>query len=302
VGGAGDADRSGGRIGVTRPRGTRDDEEALVAGHYDALDRFYREIWGDHVHHGLWVTGHESVQEATRAMVDRVLSWTNVGQGSTVIDAGCGYGGTSRILAGELGCAVTGSTLSDAQARYARELGGGPCYQVRSWLENGLASEEADAVLAIESISHMVDKPLVFAEAARVLRPGGHLVLVDWLACEAPSRLQRRALLEPIAREGRLPSLCTSRDYCDYAREAGLRVRRVEDLAPFAPWRTWGIVARRLARRMATDPAACRYLLSSANPDRAFAFSLARIPLALRTGTMRLVLIAAQRRSGHRIR
>jgi len=280
---------------VTQSPGALGHDEALVAGHYDALDQFYREIWGVHVHHGLWVTGEESVAEATRAMIDRVLSWADVGDGSSVVDAGCGYGGTSRILAGELGCSVTGFTLSDAQAEYARQLGGGPGYQVRSWLQNGLPSEQTDAVLAIESISHMVDKPLAFAQAARVLRPGGRLVLVDWIGCDAPSRLQRRALLAPIAREGRLPSLCTSGDYCGYARDAGLRVLQVEDLAPFAPWRTWGIVARRLARRLATDPVARRYLLSAANPDRAFAFSLARIPVALRTGTLRLMLIAAER-------
>jgi tocopherol O-methyltransferase len=28
-----------------------------VARHYDTLDRFYREIWGEHVHHGLWRGG-----------------------------------------------------------------------------------------------------------------------------------------------------------------------------------------------------------------------------------------------------
>ena len=27
---------------------------ASVADHYDELDDFYREIWGEHVHHGLW--------------------------------------------------------------------------------------------------------------------------------------------------------------------------------------------------------------------------------------------------------
>ena len=30
-----------------------------VADHYDELDVFYREVWGEHVHHGLWRTGRE---------------------------------------------------------------------------------------------------------------------------------------------------------------------------------------------------------------------------------------------------
>ena len=41
-----------------------------VAGHYDELDAVYREIWGEHVHHGLWRTGRESVAEATHALAD----------------------------------------------------------------------------------------------------------------------------------------------------------------------------------------------------------------------------------------
>lgn len=276
--------------------GTTASDEASVAGHYDALDEFYREIWGEHVHHGLWVGGDESVEEATRAMIDLVAAWARLpATGGTVADAGCGYGGTSRVLAGAYGCEVTGFTLSDAQAAWAREQGGGPRYEVRSWLENGLDDTSCDAVVAIESLSHMVDKPRAFSEAARVLVPGGRLVLVDWLACDRPSALQRRGLLGPIAKEGRLPTLHPLADYAAFARSAGLDVLHTEDFRDRAPHRTWSIVATRLVRRMATDPAARRYLLGPANPDRRFALSLARIPLALRTGTLRLAMLVASK-------
>ena len=33
---------------------------SAVAGHYDELDHFYRDVWGDHVHHGLWRRGSET--------------------------------------------------------------------------------------------------------------------------------------------------------------------------------------------------------------------------------------------------
>src|SRR5205085_1479125 len=35
-----------------------------VARHYDELDHFYRNIWGEHVHHGLWRRGDESPEIA----------------------------------------------------------------------------------------------------------------------------------------------------------------------------------------------------------------------------------------------
>jgi tocopherol O-methyltransferase len=268
--------------------------EGHVATHYDALDRFYWELWGEHVHHGVWRTGRESVAQATRALVDLVVAHAALEPGARVIDAGCGYGGTARILARELGADVTGFTLSEQQAAQARALGGGPRYEVRSWLENGLPDASADAVLAVESLSHMADKPRAFGEAARVLRPGGRLVLVDWLTRDAPGPREARLLLEPIAREGRLPSLHTVPEYEALIRDAGLRVLAVEDLSRRVR-RTWGIVGARLARRLARDGAARRELLSARNPDRTFALSIARIPIALSTGAMRLALIAAER-------
>jgi tocopherol O-methyltransferase len=268
-------------------------DEVSVARHYDALDRFYRELWGEHVHHGLWTTGRESVEQATRALVDLVAGWAGVRPGARVADAGCGYGGTARVLAGEYGCEVVGFTLSDAQAAWARERGGRVRYEVRSWLANGLTDNSCDVVVAIESLSHMIDKPLAFAEAARVLRPGGRLVLVDWLSAEQPSRLARRWLLDPIAREGRLPSLHSLEAYERFVAQAGLTVLHTEDLSQRAR-RTWSIVARRLTQRVLSDRDARRFLLSAQNPDRAFALSLVRIPLALRTGSMRLCLLAAE--------
>jgi hypothetical protein len=45
---------------------------AAVAEHYDELDPFYREIWGDHVHHGLWTTGRETPDQAVEALIRRL--------------------------------------------------------------------------------------------------------------------------------------------------------------------------------------------------------------------------------------
>lgn len=46
---------------------------ADAAGHhYDELDAFYREVWGEHVHHGLFERGSETVA-ATEALALRVI-------------------------------------------------------------------------------------------------------------------------------------------------------------------------------------------------------------------------------------
>src|SRR3954453_14603569 len=90
-----------------------------VARHYDQLDRFYRGVWGEHVHHGYWKTGRETHAQALRAMVDLVIERANLKPGMSVLDIGCGHGETARILAKERAVEVTGVTLSEAQQRFA---------------------------------------------------------------------------------------------------------------------------------------------------------------------------------------
>lgn len=270
-----------------------------VAGHYDALDPYYRAVWGEHVHHGLWTTGRETPGDATDALVDHVALRAELAPGAAVCDVGCGYGGTARRLAAEHGAEVTGLTISRAQYAHASARGAppaapAPTYLLRSWLENGLPDASFAAVLAIESLSHMDDLERAFAECARVLRPGGRLVVADWLTRDEPRAWEETLLLAPICAEGRLPAMGSAPEYEELMARSGLVVDRVEDLSTRVR-RTWTVVARRLGALLVRDRAARRFLLSAENPDRAFGLSLLRIPLAYRTGSMRYGVLSARR-------
>ena len=141
----------------------------------------------------------------------------------------------------------------------------------------------------------MPDKRRVFADLARVVRPEGRVVIVDWLARERPGAVERRLLLDPICREGRLPELLPASAYVTLLCSSGFAVTGFDDLSQRSA-RTWSVVARRLPAVLARDPR----LVRRAWPERAFLPSLARIPLALRTGAMRLALIVARRVEGTR--
>ncbi|WP_311381180.1 class I SAM-dependent methyltransferase [Arthrobacter sp. ISL-85] len=260
------------------------DAEA-VADHYDDLDPIYRNVWGDHVHHGLWTTGSETPSEAVEALVDTVGDRLGLMPGQECVDIGCGYGSTARRLAMTRGVRVTGFTLSAEQADYAAAHSvQGVDILVRDWLANNLSDSSADAAWAIESSEHMVDKPRFFAEAHRVLAPGGRLVVCAWLAETGPSRWKVRHLLEPICREGRLPSMGTREEYEAMATGAGFAVTGYEDVSSRVA-RTWPICAGRLVKTLLTDRGTRRLALGARN--RGAILSIPRLILAYRTGAMR---------------
>lgn len=260
---------------------------AAVADHYNELDTIYRSLWGEHVHHGLWERGDESVEEAVAALSDAVSKRLDFGPGAKLVDIGCGYGGTARRFALQ-GASVTGFTLSQAQIDAAPPANNVNLH-CRDWLDNGLDDATFHGAYAIESSEHMADKPRFFTEARRVLKEGGHLVVCAWLAADRPTRWQIDHLLEPICYEGGLPSMGNVEDYRAMAEAAGFDCLFFDDISAKVA-RTWTICLRRLLWAMIADNRIRSAVLRARN--RRFALSLPRLIRAYQTGAMRYGIFA----------
>jgi tocopherol O-methyltransferase len=266
-----------------------------VAAHYDELDPFYREVWGEHLHHGFWTTGRETAAEAAEALVDLVADRLRLEPGLRLCDIGCGYGATAQRLAERHGLHVTGVTVSAAQAKAAAQRRvpagvGSVTFRREDWLANRFPDAGFDRACAIESSEHMPDKRRFFAEAFRTLAPGGLLAVCVWLARPDPRPWEIRHLLEPICREGRLPGMGEEADYRRLAERVGFTLLASEDLSRRVR-RTWSICARRLARKLVTRRHYARFLLDRTATNRVFALTLVRLLVAYRTRSMRYGLL-----------
>lgn len=270
-----------------------------VARHYDELDPFYRALWGEHLHHGLWRSGTETPEEATLHLLEVVAERARLRPGLRVCDVGTGYGATARWLAAHYGARVTGLTLSQAQHAYAlaQPAAGDaptPTYLLQDWLSNTLPGESADVVIALESTEHMADLEGCFAQMQRVLRPGGRFVICAWLAREAPRAWEVRGLLEPICREGRLAALGSLSEYSGALARAGLIVDGLEDVSR-AVRPTWDVVLRRLLVGLMTRREYRRYLLDAGQRERLFVWTALRMAVAYRTGSLRYGIVSGYR-------
>jgi tocopherol O-methyltransferase len=260
---------------------------AAVARHYDELDPFYREIWGDHVHHGYWKTGREAAAEASEALALLVADRLDLKDGLAVCDIGCGYGETARLFASRYRVTVEGVTISKSQHRLAASRPAeGVSIALRDWLENGFADRRFDRAYAIESSEHIDDKQRFFSEAFRVLKPGGRLVVCAWLAKTDAAFWQRRYLLEPICRQGRLPGMGCEEDYVSLARTAGFDVRSAEDISVKVR-RTWTICIRRMTAKLIGESRYRAFVFARGSQNKVFALTMLLILAAYKTGAMR---------------
>lgn len=276
-----------------------DSQSGRVAGHYDRLDRFYRQLWGEHLHHGLWTAPSFSADEAVRHLVHRVAAAAHLGEGAQVCDVGFGYGAPARLWATAYGAEVVGFTVSEAQYRHAvRQPVAGPApeYRLQDFLANDLSDGRVDAVVGIESLTHIHDPPEVFREAARLLRPGGRAVLCVWMAAPDPPDWTRSALLDPICEEGRLSGLPTATTLHRWATRAGLTVEHLGDVTSLVR-RTWTVVLRRFFHALRTDPAVLRMLLDPSESEGVFARTIPRIWAAQHLGVLRYGWLVATRES-----
>lgn len=265
-----------------QPAGTED-----VGRHYDDLDAFYRDIWGEHLHHGLWRTGRETPGQAVERLTETVTEAAEITQAMTVCDIGCGYGATSRFIVSRYGAKVIGFTVSEAQHRYAvsQTESINPRFELCPWEENQLTDGSCGAVVSIECLTHVPDKTRFFAELQRVLSRGGHAALTVWMTEPNPQGWRVRWLLEPICREGRLAGMGTQAEYTALIRESDLEVKVFEDWSRQVR-RTWIVCARRLGFRLLTSFKYWRALFDRTNSNRVFALTLVRLLVAYYVGAM----------------
>jgi tocopherol O-methyltransferase len=271
-------------------------DQTTVADHYDDLDSFYRELWGEHVHHGFWTTGAESPEIAVQRLVDLAAKKARIKPGDSVLDIGGGYGAPARQLAQQYGADVTAITLSPVQYAHSQSLGqeANPRYLLADWLRTDFPAQLYEAAIAIESTEHMPDRVEFFRRAFNVLKPSGRLVVCAWLTRDRPSLLETRWLLRPICVEGRIPQLMSLVEFERAAEKAGFVIVESHDCTQ-AVRPTWGIILRRLVEHLLKDPRYRAFLLDRRQSNRVFALTALRIWLAYKMGAMRYGILTVTR-------
>ncbi len=166
--------------------------EQTVARHY-AVPGLLEKIES-----GLGATGADAARPTTEALapVDefhtagrsgtlKALAHMPFKRGMNVLDAGCGIGGTARMISQEHGCTVTGIDLTPEFIDVARKLTArmvlsDACkFEVGSVTDLPFDDNSFDAAVTFHVAMNIEDRPKFYSELRRVLRPGASLCVFD---------------------------------------------------------------------------------------------------------------------------
>ena len=187
---------------------------------------------------------HDQDHYGGLAANDALALAARIGLGSEVVDLCAGLGGPARYLAHRYGADVTGIELTPARVAGAAELSRRVGLDSQVHVLEGnvmnlpLPDAGYDAVVSQEALLHVPDIARVFAEAYRVLRPGGRFAFTNWVVHGPLTDAQRQLLWDGMA----AATLIGIDRHTELLRAAGFEVEAVEDETD-----AWGVI---LAERL----------------------------------------------------
>jgi cyclopropane-fatty-acyl-phospholipid synthase len=162
-------------------------DKAVVAHHYDLSNDFYELLLDPAMCYscGYWTSQDPEygLAAAQQDKLDLVCGKLGLAPGMRLLDIGCGWGSLVRHAAAKFGAQVTGVTLSDQQAQYARQrlaaegLDGRAEIRLADYRDIG--GGPYDAISVIEMGEHVgaTEYPAFAGRLARLLGPGARLLI-----------------------------------------------------------------------------------------------------------------------------
>ena len=225
---------------VHEPLGHADHVRKLIS-YFEDAHKDYRRWWMTStalaMHFGFYDSETSNHAEALINMNRVLATRAELHSSDRVLDAGCGVGGSAIWLVRELGVWVVGINVVpgdiDRARRYARrrKVADRVTFELQDMTRTAFPDASFDVVWAIESVCHVPDKREFLAEARRLLRPGGRLVVAEAYRRQRPFAPADEWLLHDWLSSWAVPDLVTPDEFISAAEQNGFARVQFEDVS-----------------------------------------------------------------------
>lgn len=213
-----------------------------IARYYTRRHTARRDLFGDQpfANYGYWSRPDLTMAQASEAMAALVAASAGLGPADRVLDVGCGYGACAVVYAERfapgqiIGIDVTPTRIEHGR-EYVASRGFSEIIDLRLGDATRMDFESAafDKLIAVECAFHFDTRRAFFAEASRVLKPGGVMALTDLIPRRGvdPEAYLREE--NTLAIDIDMYNRANAYDedvYAGYLREAGFTDVRIESM------------------------------------------------------------------------
>jgi SAM-dependent methyltransferase len=183
-----------------------------------------RVLDAEHYHAGYFDSERDLPSSQTRYL-EVLFEDCSIGRDGCVIDVGCGEGNTARWIRRSFGASVIGVDIVMHVLDRGRRRDDLALAQT-DMASLPFRSRSVDVIVGVESVYHHSARADVFAEFARVLRPGGLLLLSEFLLEPNASRLAARVVSAIVESK----SMSAEADYRQKLHAAGFEPTSIRDV------------------------------------------------------------------------
>ncbi|WP_026882928.1 class I SAM-dependent methyltransferase [Clostridium akagii] len=153
--------------------------------HMNKVTNIFQAIMGEHFHWGYFKPGICELHLAQSRLIDELVKISKIDKEKSVLDVGCGVGGTVKYMCKKYGCTAMG--ISNSKVGMDEATKGlnddnqlkNVSFKVEDALDNNLPDNSFDVLIMIEAAYMIPNKEKLFAENYRVLKKGGIMLICD---------------------------------------------------------------------------------------------------------------------------
>lgn len=176
--------RLGRKVWQVARRNSRSGSKRNIGYHYDLSNEFFALFLDPSMTYscGIFESSQTTLEAASLAKYELICRKLDLQPGDHVVELGCGWGGFAEYAARNIGCRVTGITISQRQLSYARrrieQAGLAKLVDIRDCDYRDMIGcyDKLVSIEMIEAVGHEY-LPTFFGKCNSLLKPGGRMLI-----------------------------------------------------------------------------------------------------------------------------